>query len=177
MTSAGFWLYEFIVIIYIDFSPLLCSEIISSARAMARATRKQSIKSYKAMHLLCHYFSVYMVDSVELKWCTPANTKHLHNIYTTSAPRLRGWSHIVYMLYTCFICAGACIQLCYYMLIAKQKPGSRGQTCPIWSAISWVWYQGHYQGHVYRVSAKSCHVWLPALQRGLSASLWSQLPW
>ena len=31
-----------------------------------------------------------------------ANTKHLYNIHTTSAQRLRRWSNIVKMLYKCF---------------------------------------------------------------------------
>ena len=40
----------------------------------------------------------------------PANTKHLHNICTTSAQRLRRWSNIVQMLYKCFVFAGKMIQ-------------------------------------------------------------------
>ena len=36
----------------------------------------------------------------------PANMKHLYNIYTTSAQRLRRWPNIVYMLYKCFVIAG-----------------------------------------------------------------------
>ena len=35
--------------------------------------------------------------------CDPANTKHLYNIRTTSAQRLRRWSNIVPMLYNCFV--------------------------------------------------------------------------
>ena len=35
----------------------------------------------------------------------PANTKHLYNISTTSAQRLRRWSNIVQMLYKCFVLA------------------------------------------------------------------------
>ena len=33
----------------------------------------------------------------------PANTKHLYDICTTSAQRLRRWSNIVHMLYKCFV--------------------------------------------------------------------------
>ena len=33
----------------------------------------------------------------------PVNTKHLFNIYTTTAQRLRRWSAIVWMLYKCFV--------------------------------------------------------------------------
>ena len=33
----------------------------------------------------------------------PANTRHLYNICTTSAQRLRCWSNIVQMLYKCFV--------------------------------------------------------------------------
>ena len=36
-----------------------------------------------------------------------ANTKHLHNICTTSAQRLRRWSNIVQMLYKCFLVCNA----------------------------------------------------------------------
>ena len=32
----------------------------------------------------------------------PVNTKHLYNICTTSAQRLRRWSNVVQMLYKCF---------------------------------------------------------------------------
>ena len=36
----------------------------------------------------------------------PANTKHLYNICTASAQRLRRWSNIVQMLYKCFVFTG-----------------------------------------------------------------------
>ena len=36
----------------------------------------------------------------------PANTKHLYNICTTSAQRLRRWSNIIQMLYKCFVFTG-----------------------------------------------------------------------
>ena len=36
----------------------------------------------------------------------PANRKHLYNIYTTSAQRLRRWSNIVEMSYECFVFTG-----------------------------------------------------------------------
>ena len=36
----------------------------------------------------------------------PANTKHLSNICTTSAQRLRRWSNIVQLLYKCFVFPG-----------------------------------------------------------------------
>ena len=36
----------------------------------------------------------------------PANTKHLYNIYTTSAQCLRRWPNIAIMLYKCFVFAG-----------------------------------------------------------------------
>ena len=35
-----------------------------------------------------------------------ANTKHLYNICTTSAQRLRRWSNIVQILYKCFVFTG-----------------------------------------------------------------------
>ena len=40
----------------------------------------------------------------------PANTKHLYNICTTSAQRLRRRSNIVQMLYKCFVFAGIGMQ-------------------------------------------------------------------
>ena len=39
----------------------------------------------------------------------PANTKHLYNICTTSAQRLRRWSNIVQMLYKCFVFSGVMV--------------------------------------------------------------------
>ena len=36
----------------------------------------------------------------------PTNTKHLYNIYTMSAKRLRRWSNIVQMLYKCLCLLG-----------------------------------------------------------------------
>ena len=46
-------------------------------------------------------------------WPLPANTKHLHNICTMSAQRLRRWSNIVQLLYKCFVFAGLCITPVY----------------------------------------------------------------
>ena len=44
----------------------------------------------------------------------PANTKHLYNICTTLAQRLRRWSNFVQMLYKCFVLAGLIVaQMCY----------------------------------------------------------------
>ena len=37
---------------------------------------------------------------------TKESSKHLYNIYTTSAQRLRRWSNIVQMFYKCFVFAG-----------------------------------------------------------------------
>ena len=37
---------------------------------------------------------------------TPVNTKHLYNICTTAAQRLRRWSNIVQMLYKCLCLLG-----------------------------------------------------------------------
>ena len=39
----------------------------------------------------------------------PANTKHLYNIWTTPAQRLRRWSNFVQMLYKCFVFTGLAI--------------------------------------------------------------------
>ena len=36
----------------------------------------------------------------------PVHTNHLHNIFTTSAQRLRRWSSIVHMLCKCFVFTG-----------------------------------------------------------------------
>ena len=45
-------------------------------------------------------------DSLEI--CQiPANTKHLYDICTTSAQRLRRWSNIVQMSYKCFVHTGS----------------------------------------------------------------------
>ena len=41
-----------------------------------------------------------------ISYVIPANTKHLYNICTMSAQRLRRWSNIVRMLYKRFVFAG-----------------------------------------------------------------------
>ena len=38
--------------------------------------------------------------------CSPANTKHLYNICTTSVQRLRRWTNIVQLLYKCLVFTG-----------------------------------------------------------------------
>ena len=50
----------------------------------------------------------------------PANTKHLYNICTTSAQRLRRWSNIIQMLYKCFVFAGQ-----YVVWTSQQRSVSR----------------------------------------------------
>ena len=56
----------------------------------------RSVSGYvTGCHLLINY-----------QWTYPANTKHLYNICTTSAQRLRRWPNIVQMLYKCFVFAG-----------------------------------------------------------------------
>ena len=58
----------------------------------------------------------------------PANTKHLHNICTTSAQRLRRWTNIIQMLYICFVLAGMlrCIQFKghFLMMLYTCHPGT-----------------------------------------------------
>ena len=53
--------------------------------------------------LCCVFYHVY-IDS-RLLWCRwyPANTKHLHDICTTSAQRLRRWADVVQISYKCFV--------------------------------------------------------------------------
>ena len=59
----------------------------------------------------------------------PTNPKHLYNIYTTSAQRLRCWSNIAWILYKCFVLAG---MLCIIYSIMK------------WGLpISWTWSDDH----------------------------------
>ena len=52
---------------------------------------------------------------------TPANTKHLYNICTTSTQRLWRWFNIVQMLYKCFVFAGTPSTL--------SKPWAKRQLC------------------------------------------------
>ena len=47
-----------------------------------------------------------MAPGVTLVQGYPANTKHLYNIYTMLAQRLRRWSSIVLLLYKYFVFAG-----------------------------------------------------------------------
>ena len=51
--------------------------------------------------VLTHHVTAYPA-----KCYIPANTKHLYNICTTSAQRLRRWSKIVLMLYKSFVYMG-----------------------------------------------------------------------
>ena len=55
-------------------------------------------------HLKQHQFNVLYFMCIQHGF--PANTKHLYNICTTSAQRLRRWSNIVQMVYKCFVFAG-----------------------------------------------------------------------
>ena len=41
--------------------------------------------------------------ALSLRDNSPANTKHVYNICTTLAQRLRRWSNIVQLLYKCFV--------------------------------------------------------------------------
>ena len=43
----------------------------------------------------------------------PINTKHLYNIYTTSAQRLRHWSNVVWILYKCLCLLGVMCTLIF----------------------------------------------------------------
>ena len=56
----------------------------------------------------------------------PANAKHLYNICTTSAQRLRRWSNIVQMSYKCFVFAG---RLCL-------RPSDCAQPCLSWPILN-----------------------------------------
>ena len=54
---------------------------------------------------------VKCIADIAFLFCTavasyPASKKHLYNICTTLAQRLRRWSNIVQMLYKCFVFAG-----------------------------------------------------------------------
>ena len=44
--------------------------------------------------------------SCNIQSSNPANTKHLYNISTTTAQRLRRWSNIGQMLYKCLVFTG-----------------------------------------------------------------------
>ena len=65
-----------------------------------------SQSSHQPQKVLLAQFSLYVLkgglrpDSFHFI-CFPANTKHLQNICTTLAQRLRGWSDAVQMLYKC----------------------------------------------------------------------------
>ena len=57
---------------------------------------------------------------------TPEDRKHLYNICTPSAQRLRRWSNIVHMLYKCFVFAGPPV-----LITPPPPPAPCG---PYWSA-------------------------------------------
>ena len=72
--------------------------------------------------LNCHtyrniYFFMYVAGCCTLihyAACNnnPANSKHLYNICTTAAKRLRRWSNTVQMVYKCFLFTGKSIIDC-----------------------------------------------------------------
>ena len=62
------------------------------------------IQNWKSLTV---FFALYLrIKYKKLLYTCPANTKHLYNIYTTSAQRLRRWSNVVYILYKCFVFVG-----------------------------------------------------------------------
>ena len=64
-----------------------------------------------------------------------ANTKHLYNIYTTSAQRLRHWSNIVLMLYKCFVLAEIVGWLLCSGLVAWLAYEALNGCCIYWPAM------------------------------------------
>ena len=93
-------------------------------------------------------YSVFRVDGsdhpvwLQLKdfFECPTDTKHLYNICTTPAQRLRRWSSIVQMLYKCFVffagwwrqrrCAALRLAICdchHCRLLSRHGPQSKGQ--------------------------------------------------
>ena len=55
----------------------------------------------------CHRKPIIFLRSRSI----PTSTKHLYNMCTMSAQRLRRWSNIVHMLYKCFVFAGIALQI------------------------------------------------------------------
>ena len=55
--------------------------------------------SYDGLNISIHFTILYII-------AFPGNTKHLSNICTMYAQRLRRWSNIVQMLYKCFVFTG-----------------------------------------------------------------------
>ena len=76
-------------------SPRRLNTIFENDSTFFRARSCVSVKLYSSMMRS-------MRHPIEKNGC-PANTKHLYNIYTTSAQRLRRWSNILQMIYKCFM--------------------------------------------------------------------------
>ena len=78
---------------------------------MSRLTCKRSIKPLQTYFCVervkyfprCHEMNVHHTGENTVMRDLPANTKHLYNICTTSAQRLRRWANIVQMLHKCFV--------------------------------------------------------------------------
>ena len=70
------------------------------------------------------YRMVYLYKGFD---CIPANTKHLYNMCTTSAQRLRRWSNIVQMLCKCFLFAE--IQREFYVSLIMAVHSSACYVC------------------------------------------------
>ena len=78
---------------------------------------------------------VYCIKTF-LSCVCPANTKHLHNICTTSAQRLRRWSHIVQMLYKCFVFT---VWIMLALTLILSAPVSSGSPAQIPQSIMYYW--------------------------------------
>ena len=97
-------------------------------------------------YCLTYFDSVMQVNNsnnclLYKKAATPANTKHLYNICTTSAQRLRRWSNIVQMLYKCFVLTGTdvCLSITISTKMTKWLSNFLYRSLPScwWRHVTW----------------------------------------
>ena len=96
----------------------------------------------------------FSIDSVDMGCFVPANTKHLYNIYTTSAQRRRRWAGVAQILYKCFVFAG---------LLQKTVKGSNWKQILPFGLIPCVyplWTVWTHDVFPYNVMIMKCAVWL-----------------
>ena len=76
---------------------LIINDYVIEVSSAYIVTRSRAVKS--TSHVTVH-------KPPRISHCCPANTKHLNNICTTSAQRLRRWANIVQLVYKCFALTG-----------------------------------------------------------------------
>ena len=85
----------------------LCQLIVKKNVSHLYTGRCNSLAAEPATsRLQSNYLIEFLLELLLLYTDTSANTKHLYKMCTTWVQRLRRWSNIVQMLYSCFVFTG-----------------------------------------------------------------------